>query len=425
MCDDKDGFSVNIPPFARPDYAITTVQTPVEINVAVNDYRTGSEDYVIEVMENETEFGFIEPVNNKGLLKYSPKERFTGFDRFVYSVTDQKTGLRDKGSVTVLVKDANDNLQPGGCYPAEVLECWANGDRQKILGVYLRRHPNNPIDGDISAIASALHDSLQSSNGFNEEELDSLLPLEDPDQRRLLLKCIDPTTQVDDLKWEELGILIRRYQKKNCSGNTEKPLNECYSLSILNCWNRGNLQLLIEFYNSRNATNPIAGGSQEEVYQAVLQSLRETNGFDEKDIISGILKDDNQKRELLKCLEIQFNENMSSNQLGNLILEYQRKNCGGGQIDPGGDNRIELSENELSKRELVAVLNVRGQDVTDDLSESDMITMLKRTSEGMRFSKKEVMSFTKERISKMLKVRGLNASASATKGRLTETLFGD
>jgi hypothetical protein len=68
---------------------------------------------------------------------------------------------------------------------------------------------------------------------------------------------------------------------------------------------------------------------------------------------------------------------------------------------------------------------VRGQDVTDDLSESDMITMLKRTSEGMRFSKKEVMSFTKERISKMLKVRGLNASASATKGRLTETLFGD
>ena len=114
---------------------------------------------------------------------------------------------------------------------------------------------------------------------------------------------------------------------------------------------------------------------------------------------------------------------MSSKKLGDLIVDYQNKNCGGGQIDLTGRTRVELSENELSKKEITTVLHARGIDFSDDQSESQLLSALKNTSSGMNFTKAELLLFTKDRMSDILKNRGIDAPSSATKDKLTDNLF--
>lgn len=418
MCGDDAEFQLSIKPFARPDLAITTIGRPIEINVSHNDLHHAKNTWVVELDDNETELGHIETVNEKGLLRYKPKDESSGYDRFDYVLIDKESGLKDMGTVMVLINGE----AAGGCYPADVLVCWANNDKKKIQNFYNRRHPNNPIEGDIPTIAAALHSSLKASRGFTEEELDSLNPMESTTERRLLLKCIDPNTPVDQMEWQELGDMIRQYQNKNCK-EKEKPLKECYSLDTLDCWNGGNLDLLVNFYNQRNPNNMISGGSQSEVYRAVRDDLRRTGGFTEQEVRSGILASDDQKMVLLNCLDIPFSENMSSQQLGDLILRYQTENCGRGGTDTGEIPRVELSAAELSAKELTAVLHARGVDVSENESEDVMISALKNTTGGLTFSKAEVMLFTKNRMTDILKNRGISASSGATKEILANNLF--
>jgi len=418
MCDDED-FTPEIPPFARPDFAVTTIETPIEIDVVRNDFSTDTENiFIIEVQE-ETEGGNITILEDKNVLKYSPKSEFTGVDQFRYRILNRSTNLDDEGSVTVLVKEA-DNNQVESCYPASVLVCWANGKREKIVNFYNRRHPNNPIDADIPTVAAALHESLKASGGFTNDELDSMEPMEDTNQRRLMISCIDSDVLVDSMKWDELGNWIRQYQKDNCGEELEETVNECYSVSILDCWSGGDLAMLTEFYNRNNPNNMISGGSAEKVYRAVLDFLQRTGGFDEKELSNGILEDDNRKRQLLNCLQLPFNENMTSAQLTSMILSYQHNNCNDGQTDNVVAVTVEMKPGELSAKEIVAVLRSRGVQPSGNASSEKLLSSLRNTGSGLRLSEDELMLFTKGKLMNVMKERGIDVSSGSTKNSLAK-----
>lgn len=422
MCDDGD-FRVDIPPFARPDFAITTIGRPVEIRMTANDYGMENRTLVVKIEQEETEGGVISLLDEDGTILYKPREEFQGVDRFNYLLSDEESGNSDTGLVTVLVKE-EDVERPVGCYPPGVLICWADGDVLKLLEIYLKREPNDPVGDDMQTVANALHQSLRLAGGFTDEELDSTSRLEDQEERRRLLHCIDPDLPTENLEWDELGDRIRQYQEENCGNAIDRPHGECYSIGIIDCWSGGDLDSLVEFYNRRHPNNPITGGSQSVIYNAVLQSLRQSNGFTMSDLRSGILQPLEQRIHLLNCLDIPVGDNVTTRQAEQLILNYQRENCGGGD-DREEIPRIELSGNEIAGRELRTVLEARGREMGEDAPLSDLTSEIRRTSPGMRFSKAEVMLFTKDRITNILRDRGLNAPSSANKSELIEILFGE
>lgn len=425
VCDDTgDEFKLELPPFARPDYAITTMGQAIKINVSSNDYGFASGPSKVSLEKESSENGgSIKLIDQEGTVSYEPPAEFSGYDRFFYRLTHPKTEAEDRGRVTVLVKESDRDETPAGCYPASVLECWADGDRKKLEGLYRNRFPNTSIEADIPVLAAGLHDSLKNSGGFTDDELDQQEPLTKDSERRFLLKCIDPSINVDFLNWEQVGDRIRRYQNKNCGGNTEETVNECYSISDIKCWGLGNLDLLLEFYNSKNPQRTITADSPNKVYRTVRQYLQKNNGFDFEDITSGILKDDNQKKKLLGCLGIPFNESMSSKKLGDLIDQYQNKNCGDGITDPVDRTRVELSDSEISIKEIMAVLNARNIEFSEDQAESELLTVLKDTPAGLNFTRDEILLFTKDRMNDILKNREIDTTTADNKNKLAEKLL--
>lgn len=418
MCDDDDDFRVDIPPFARPDFAVTTIGRPVEINVSVNDFGMENQPLSVKIEQEETEGGFIEQLDEDGNILYKPRDEFRGVDRFHYTLTDKQSGISDTGLVTVLVKE-EDVERPAGCYPPEILICWADGDVFKLLDIYLKREPNDPVGDNMQAVANAFHQSLRRTRGFTDEELEGTSSLKNPEERRRLLNCIDPDLPTGNMEEAELGERIRRYQQENCGTNTDRPRHECYSLEILDCLN---IDSVLSLALEREIDIDSIG--REQVKEELLKSLRESNGFSMNELESGHLKKEENLRELLTCMSIRLEEDTPKERLIELLHRYQKENCSGRRIDREDIPRTEFKENEFTAKDARAVLKFRGETIPQDMPEPEMVARLKETDSGLQLTKEEVSLFTKDRISDILKNRGLEAPSSSRKDTLADKLFG-
>ncbi|WP_340105898.1 Ig-like domain-containing protein [Rhodohalobacter sp. 8-1] len=414
MCDDGD-FRVEIPPFARPDFAVTTIGRPVEINVIVNDYGMENRSFTVEIDQQETGGGSID-IDEEGTILYKPHEEYQGVDRFHYTLTDKQSGISDRGLVTVLVKE-EDFERPAGCYPPEVLICWADGDLDFLHQVYFLRSPDDNRFDNIDELAKILHDSLQKTGGFSDTEIDQTEVLGNEAFRRNLLRCIDPDLPVEQMEREELGARIREYQEENCG--TTRPSRRCYSLEILDCLKIDSVRSL-----AQQRDIDIDSLGQEQVKEELLKSLRETNGFTMNELESGHLQVEGNLRELLTCIGLKFEEDTPIERLKELLLSYQNKNCGGRRIDREDNPRTEFKESEFTEKDLRAVLNFRGESIPQDMPVPEMVARLKETDSGLQLTKEEVSLFTKDRISDILENRGLEAPSRSRKDALTNKLFG-
>lgn len=91
--------TVNAPPAAADDYAITNAETPVTIDVQANDTCTNcSVDVTVDAAHGTVVF------RADGQAQYSPAAGFSGRDSFDYAVTDPATGLSATTFVTVDVR---------------------------------------------------------------------------------------------------------------------------------------------------------------------------------------------------------------------------------------------------------------------------------------------------------------------------------
>jgi hypothetical protein len=210
-----------LPPFARPDYAITTINTPIRIEVMVNDRLPVERNYTIEPTSEESEKGgVVKKENDNFVFVYEPPKDFSGDDAFTYKLIDKDSGLSDEGRVTIWVKSPKVN----SCYTYGILECFGYENVQKLLA-------NRGIDDSTMSEEVAINtllSSLRESKGFTEKEIFSEY-LESDERKIALLKCMG--IEVGDENSSELANRILEYQRSNC-GTQEPPANECTSTGI-------------------------------------------------------------------------------------------------------------------------------------------------------------------------------------------------
>jgi hypothetical protein len=98
---------VNDPPIAHDDYAFTSEDVPVTIDVAGNDFDVDDNlDPPSAVAISDPSYGTLTN-NGDGTFTYTPNANFYGVDSFVYRVCDTD-GLCDVATVTITVTPEND-----------------------------------------------------------------------------------------------------------------------------------------------------------------------------------------------------------------------------------------------------------------------------------------------------------------------------
>ena len=102
-----------------------------------------------------------------------------------------------------------------------------------------------------------------------------------------------------------------------------KGKSGCYSTDILGCWGIDRVRQALKERNIEAANE-----SDQRALELLLDSLQKTRGFTDEDLNSGILEEESERKDLLSCLGIPF-DNLSYDQLEQAILNHQAQNCGG------------------------------------------------------------------------------------------------
>ncbi len=195
-------------------------------------------------------------------------------------------------------------------FDATVLECWGEADVTKVLD--LRK-----IDHQAGNIYELLHNSIKATRGFSFKEYNSL----DKNSIAQLVRCVVARCTNDtNFSDNPMDILIA-YQKQHCC--TQPPEKTCYDVAILGCWGMTHVKEALE-------TRKIDHSSMDndQMINALLTSLVQTNGFSRNEIISSLpLKEELARRELLTCLSISH-DGLKYDELETLIVDYQKVNCG-------------------------------------------------------------------------------------------------
>lgn len=387
MCDEDSGFVFEVNPFARPDYAITLINTPVKIDVLRNDTGLLGEDIVFKPITETTEFGgnvFFDPDSN--VLEYMPAKGFTGTDSFEYGLFNIKTGAEDKAKVTIVVKKAE---QEKTCYTVEILQCW--GDEAVKDAVSQRKLA---MTSGASMFEVLLTD-LRKTGGFTQNEIFSSI-LEKIERKQGLLKCLGIDFSADTSN-DQLGQLILNYQNSNCG--VVQPVKECYSVAILQCWGDDAVKETIE---RRKISLTGAAG----MYEALLNDLRKTGGFMEEEILSTVLEDEERRRSLLGCVGISVSPNTTYQELGNLILEYQKSNCG--SVQPAKECYTAAVLQCWGDSNVHAILKNRGIQATGDIFQ----LLLQSLRQTFGFTSKELQEMNEQVILQLLKCLQITVPAN-------------
>ena len=218
---DSDDWNL-LPPFARPDFAITSLNKAVSIEVMVNDRLPIERNYVVKPLQESSEKGGkVSQDGNKPIFIYEPPKDFSGDDAFSYQLIDEGSGLSDVGRVTIWVKPPKAKT----CYNRDILACW--GEKNVRAAVEFRRlDPGNDFE---FAIQSLLN-SLQQTAGFTESEIQSEF-LEDEVARKQLLSCLGLFQ--DGMDYDSMGKAILDYQAANCGAQEPSPKPQCTSTGIV------------------------------------------------------------------------------------------------------------------------------------------------------------------------------------------------
>lgn len=207
-----------LPPFARPDYAVTLANVPILVEPSLNDRLAIPRTYeVILVSSQSDEGGEVNQDESKNKFLYTPKKDFVGIDRFEYKLVDKETGKSDKGKVTILV---HENAK--SCYSAEILKCWGEKNVRATLNF---RDINIPDLANPEQTIDLLLASLQETKGFTSLEM-TQGPLESDESKKALLTCLGISFTGET--GTKLNRLILDYQQANCGGSG----NDCISQGI-------------------------------------------------------------------------------------------------------------------------------------------------------------------------------------------------
>lgn len=217
-CDDKNWNL--LPPFARPDYAVTVQNKAIQIEVIVNDRLPLERNYTVKPFSDFSEKGgIIKQENNSPIFIYEPPKDYAGDDAFTYLLRDEESGLSDLGRVTIWIKSP----KPKTCYSAEILTCW--GEKNVLEAVRHRKlDPGNSFDFAIASLLS----SLSQTGGFTEGEIRGAPFLENENPRRQLVQCLGLFQE--GMSYEDMGKAILEYQQANCGARPSEPI--CTSTSI-------------------------------------------------------------------------------------------------------------------------------------------------------------------------------------------------
>jgi hypothetical protein len=392
MCDEDGGFVLEIKPFARPDYAITLVDVPVEIDVLRNDAGLLGGNFGVKSEEVSQFGGSIKQISEQGPLMYTPAKGFSGTDYFVYELHNTKSGTSDKARVTIVVKKAEEQVKT--CYTVEILQCW--GDKSVLETIRGRGIEFSQGDN----IFEVLLKDLRRTGGFTENEIRGSV-LESEERRRQLLSCLGISFG-RNTTYEQLGQLILEYQKSNCG--SVQPVTECYSLDILQCWGTQNVQLAIRMRNVQPGNN---------LFQSLLNSLRETRGFTQAEMQE---LGDNRIIELLNCLSLSAPAGVKPLEL---LIEYQSKNC------QAGPSRtvVAIDVKVLPANEIVKVLETRGVVASAADSKDNLEKALASSAGGNKLTEPELMVLTRDSLTNILNNRNIANTASENKTQLVKKIF--
>ena len=102
-----------LPTRANPDFASTNLNTPVDVDVLLNDWNVNTNsrtDLVIESFQNPSDHGGTVTNLGGGRLRYTPATGFRGDDLFRYYVKDKSGNFKSLAGVRVLVADPGNPL---------------------------------------------------------------------------------------------------------------------------------------------------------------------------------------------------------------------------------------------------------------------------------------------------------------------------
>ena len=392
MCDDSEGgFVLDMEPFARPDYAITLVNIPVEIDVLRNDFHLFGGEFKIESEKTSVFGGRVEQLSETGPLRYIPKEGFNGTDTFTYTLIDVKTGNVDKATVTIVVKKPE---QVQGCYSTDILKCWGDA---AVKDTIEHRKLEIPAGSDMFEV---LLESLRKTGGFTENEIFSSV-LEDEERRRQLLGCLNinvgPNTTYD-----QLGQMILDYQKQNCGA--VQPTVECYNLGVLQCWGTDFVQRMLKI-RGISATG--------DVFSVLLDSLRQTQGFTTAELLK---LNDQVLLQLINCLQLTVTPDKKPI---DIILEYQSKNCQSGV----GNSKVTVEPALVAVNDLVNVLKARGVNISATETKENIVSAFNASAAGNNLSESELMLLSDVTINNIMESKNISRVATDNKTTLIKKII--
>ncbi len=395
MCDDGS-FNFDLPPFARPDYAVTTIDNSVEVDVLRNDYQMLGGEFEIDSVDTSETTGGVSQGSETGPLTYIPKEGFIGFDYFNYTLTNVKTGKSDIAKVTILVKKPGE--EDKGCYNVQILQCWGEVPVRETLAK--RGVEIGPGDN----IFRLLLNDLQATGGFTDEEISGGV-LEDGDRRRQLLTCIGLPVN-DNTSYKQMGEMIRQYQKDNCGGG--KPEPACYSIPILKCWGINNVIQFLNFIKQDPGQDPVI---------KLLDYLRKNKGFSENEM--DFLLETGTMFGLLQCIFPDISDDIGAGQMKEILQQYQTENCQGSPRKPG----IAVNPGLMTTGDMVKILGGRGITMNPGEPRAEMVKALKSSEGSMRLSKSEMKLLTKKSIINILKAKKITFGTGDNKAKLILKMF--
>ncbi|OOG70726.1 carboxypeptidase-like regulatory domain-containing protein [Algoriphagus sp. A40] len=212
-----------LPPFARPDFAITVRNKQIRIEVMINDQLATERKYQVKPSADKSaKGGEVQPDGENPAFIYTPPKDYFGDDSFNYLLFDEESGLADEGRVTIWVKNPDTKT----CYTAEILTCWGEKNVAATLTGREINHENLGFEQKVQELLK----SLAETKGFTSEELNSSV-LEEVEERKQLLSCLG--MNMENATRDQMEEMILEHQKSNCGVIETPPPTECTSKRVV------------------------------------------------------------------------------------------------------------------------------------------------------------------------------------------------
>ncbi len=201
-----------------------------------------------------------------------------------------------------------------------------------------------------------------------------------------------------------------------CCGEKETEPDTCYSEDILKCWGIDNVKLVLA---KREIT------VEDKPFTTLYHDLQRTRGFSGREI-SEILIERKIIDKLLLCLGYDIPADMSMSDMGQLLLKYQKENCGNSSVPPAPPTEtriVSIDPAKVETADLVRVLESRDIVVSDPDNTEEVVNAVLASSDGADFTVSEVRLLKKNSIMAILDSKVISYSRNDSKEILVGKLF--